>query len=277
MAQYRRGHFENTASGYCGNYAVILLEHALATGDKTALEAGIKALEFMKRFRTPRSAQTWECPLHTPDILASARLVQAYIRGYELTGKQEYLDRARAWAVSGLPFVYQWSCKPVMVYATTPVFGATNWRAPNWIGLPVEWCGYDYAYSLTMLMPYDQTLEWRQLAEGILVASEQMQYADGAYAGCVPDSFDLPTQTRRPPAINPCSVVSLRFALEGKRDSLAVAVGDMHRVVSPFPVTIRGGKARICAKQGITYQVLVDGRRLVDVASVGKDVVSLDR
>ncbi|MGA2255850.1 MAG: hypothetical protein ABSG53_14485 [Thermoguttaceae bacterium] len=124
--KFRRGHFENTASGYCGNYAVLLLEHACATGDKSTLEAGIKALEFMKRFRTPRGAQTWECPLHTPDILASARLVQAYVRGYELTGNHEYLDRARAWAITGLPFVYQWSCQPVMAYATTPVFGATN-------------------------------------------------------------------------------------------------------------------------------------------------------
>ncbi len=274
---YRRGHFEDTASGYCGNYAVILLEHAHATGDKTALAAGIRALEFMKRFRTPRSAQTWECPLHTPDILASARLVQAYVRGYELTGKREYLDCARRWAISGLPFVYQWSCKPVMVYATTPVFGATNWRAPNWIGLPVEWCGYDYAYALTMFVPYDTTLAWRQVAEGILAASEQMQYPDGEYAGCVPDSFDLPTQTRRPPAINPCAVVSLRFALEGALDSLAVAVGDKHRVVSPFPMTIHGGKASIRAKQGISYQLLVDGNRVVDMSSRGDDVVDLDR
>ncbi len=274
---YRRGHFEDTASGYCGNYAVILLEHAHATGDKTALAAGIRALEFMKRFRTPRGAQTWECPLHTPDILASARLVLAYVRGYELTGKREYLDCARRWAISGLPFVYQWSCKPVMVYATTPVFGATNWRAPNWIGLPVEWCGYDYAYALTMFVPYDTTLAWRQVAEGILAASEQMQYPDGEYAGCVPDSFDLPTQTRRPPAINPCAVVSLRFALEGALDSLAVAVGDKHRVVSPFPMTIHGGKASIRAKQGISYQLLVDGNRVVDMSSRGDDVVDLDR
>jgi len=274
--KYQRGHFEDTASGYCAAFAVLLLEHARATGDKAALEAGVKALEFMKRFRTPRGAQTWECALHTPDILGSAHLVHAYVRGYELTGKRKYLDLARKWAITGLPFVYQWTCHPVMLYATTPVLGATNWRAPNWIGLPVQWCGYDYAYALTMLVPYDKTLNWRQVAEGILIAAEQMQYPDGEFAGCVPDSFSLAEQRRNPWNINPCAIVSLRLALEGRLDALAVVAADGHRVVAPFPVAIRGGKAHIRAKEGVAYQVLVDGQRVVDVISRGEDVVPLE-
>ena len=198
------------------------------------------------------------------------------MRGYELTGDHQYLDRGRAWAITGLPFVYQWSCRPVMAYATTPVFGATNWRAQ--IGSA---CRCNGAATITptrssMLMPYDTTLEWRRLAEGILIAAEQMQHPDGPYAGCVPDSFVLDTQTRRPWTINPCAIVSLRLAIEGKLDSLAVAVGDGHRVVSPFPVAICSGKAHIRAKQGITFQVLVDGDRVVDVISRGDDTVALD-
>ena len=274
--KYQRGHFEDTASGYCAVNAVQLLEHARATGDKTALDAGVKTLEFMKRFRTPRGAQTWECALHMPDILASAHLVHAYVRGYELTGNHEYLDCARKWAITGLPFVYQWSCKPVMMYATTPVYGATNWRAPNWIGLPVQWCGYVYAYALTQLMPYDKTLDWRQLAGGILITAEQMQYPDGEFAGCVPDSFNLAEQHRNPWNINPCSIVSLRLALEGKLDALAVAIADGHRVIAPYPVTIRSGKAYVRARKGVAYQVLVDGGRVVDVQSRGEDIVPLD-
>lgn len=275
--KYQRGHFEDTASGYCGKAAVTLLEHARATGDKAALEAGLKALEFMKRFRTPRGAQTWECALHTPDILASAHLVQAYVRGYELTGNKDYLDCARKWAITGLPFVYQWSCQPVMLYATIAVFGATNWRAPNWIGLPVQWCGYDYAYALTMLAPHDKTLHWRQLAEGILIAAEQMQYPNGEFAGCVPDSFTLSEQRRNPWNINPCAIVSLRLVLEGKLDSLAVAIGGGRRVVAPFPVAIRDGKAHITARAGVNYDVLVDGSRIVPVTSRGNDVVELEK
>ncbi|MHC4403190.1 MAG: hypothetical protein ACYTG0_26310, partial [Planctomycetota bacterium] len=153
--KYARGHFEDTASGVCARPAAMLLEHARLTGDAKALEAGLRTLEYMKRFRTPRGAQVWEVPLHTPDQLASAYLVWAYVRGYELTGNEEYLRHARKWALSGVPFVYLWSRRPIMLYATPPVFGATNWRAPCWIGLPVQWVGGVYAYALTMLAPHD--------------------------------------------------------------------------------------------------------------------------
>lgn len=273
--KFRRGHFEDTASGYCASRAVELLEHARLTGDAASLQAGVKALEFMKHFRDPRGAQTWECPLHTPDILASAFLVHAYVRGYELTGQRDYLDRARAWALTGLPFVYQWSDEPTMAYATIAVFGATGWRAPNWMGLPVQWCGYVYADALTMLAPLDHTLDWKQVATGIWITAEQMQYPSGPFAGCEPDSFNLASQQRNEPAINPCALVSLGLKLEGKLDSLAVANAGGHRVVAPFPVTIEGGQARIEARPGVAYQIVLDGQRVIEVHSTGDDSISL--
>jgi hypothetical protein len=273
--KFRRGHFEDTASGYCATRAVELLEHARLTGDAASLQAGLKALEFMKHFRDPRGAQTWECPLHTPDILASAYLVHAYVRGYELTGQRDFLDRARSWAITGLPFVYQWSDEPTMAYATIAVFGATGWQAPNWMGLPVQWCGYDYAYALTMLAPHDQIMDWKRIAMGILITAEQMQYPSGQFAGCEPDSFNLANQARNGPAINPCAIVSLRLALEGKLDSLAVATGAGHRVVAPFPVSIHDDQAHIEARQGVTYEAVVDGSRIVQVNSFGVDTIPL--
>jgi hypothetical protein len=273
--EFRRGHVEDTASGYCATRAVELLEHARLTGDTASLQAGLKALEFIKHFRDPRGAQTWECPLHTPDILASAYLVRAYVRGYELTGKRDFLDRARAWAIAGLPFVYQWSEEPTMAYATIAVFGATGWRAPNWMGLPVQWCGYDYAYALTMLAPLDHSMDWKRTATGILTTAEQMQYPSGQFAGCEPDSFNLVQQARNGPAINPCAIVSLRLALEGKLDSLAVATGAGHRIVAPFPVSIHGDQAHIEGRQGVAYEVVVDGARIVHVSSLGEDSIPL--
>jgi hypothetical protein len=229
-----------------------------------------------KRFDVPRGAQTWEIPLHTPDQLASAYAVWAYVRGYELTGKKEYLAEARRWALSGVPFVYLWSRYPIMLYATPPVYGATQWKAPNWMGLPVQWVGGVYAYALTLLTPYDKTLDWNHLARGILISAEQQQYPDGKWVGLLPDSFVLASQQRNPSRINPCALVSLRLALDGRVDSLAMAYDGKHRVAAPFPVTLRDGKAQIKGQKGLTYQILVDGK-IVEVKSQGEDSVPLEQ
>ncbi len=274
--KYHRGHFEDTASGICALPARQLLEFAWLTGNQEALQGGIKTLEYMKRFHTPRGAQTWEVPLHTPDILASANLVWAYVRGYQLTGNKEFLLQARKWALSGVPFVYLWGDYPIMKYATIPVFGATNWVAPNWMGLPVQWCGLDYAYALALFAPYDKTLDWHKLAEGILIAGEQMQYPDGKFIGTLPDSFALRTQQRRPWNINPCVLISLRLLLSGQVDSLAVAADKNHRVVAPFPVEIHNEQAIIHAQKGVKYQALIDVRRIIDVTSKGMDTILLE-
>jgi hypothetical protein len=274
--EYARGHFENTASGICSAPARYLMEHAYVTGDKEALAAGCRTLDYMQRFCVPRGAQTWEVPLHTPDILASAYLVQAYVRGYELTGKPEYLAAARRWALSGVPFVYLWNRYPIMLYSTPPVYGATFWRH-SWFGLPVQWCGGVYAYALTKLAPHDKSLDWNQLARGILISAEQQQYPDGPNVGLLPDSFALAAQQRRPADINPCALVSLRLVLDGDVDFLSVASDSQHRVAAPFPLTIRDGQAHIRAKAGLKYQVIVDGQRVVDVVSKGDDVVVLEK
>jgi hypothetical protein len=202
-------------------------------------------------------------------------LVWAYVRGYELTGDEAYLKDARKWALSGVPFVYLWQQYPIMLYATPPVYGATNWRAPLWIGLPVQWVGGVYAYALTLLAPHDDTLDWNHLARGILIAGEQMQFPDGEYRGLLPDAFQLSEQQRLPARINPCALVSLRMALQGQVDSLALAFDGQDRIVAPFPVSIDAGEARIQGKPGVSYQVLINGERIVDVESEGVDVVRL--
>ncbi len=45
----------------------MLLDYARLTGDPRALAAGLRTLDYMKRFCVPRGAQVWEVPLHTPD------------------------------------------------------------------------------------------------------------------------------------------------------------------------------------------------------------------
>ena len=242
--------------------------------EKEALAAGCRTLDYMARFDVPRGAQVWEIPLHTPDQLASAYSVWACVRAFELTGKEEYLAEARRWALSGIPFTYLWTRYPIMLYSTPPVFGATNWTW-NWIGLPVQWVGGVYAYSLTLLAPHDRSLDWNHLARGILVSAEQQQYPDSEWIGLLPDSFVLRTQTRNPARINPCAIASLRMVLDGQLDSLAVAADGKHRVAAPFPVTIDDGKANVQAPAGVKYQVLVDGR-VVDVSGDSKGRIPLE-
>ncbi|MHB8969433.1 MAG: hypothetical protein ACYC3X_19925 [Pirellulaceae bacterium] len=229
----------------------------------------------MKRFDTPRGAQVWEVALHTPDQLASADLVWAYTRGYQLTGSEEYLREARRWALSGIPFTYLWSRYPIMTYATPPVYGATNWVAPNWMGLPVQWVGGVYAYALALLAPHEKSLDWNHLARGILISAQQQQYPDGANIGLLSDSFNIPLQRRQPADINPCALVSLQMVLDGQVDFLSVAVDGDRRVAAPFPVTLHEGTARIQGQAGLAYQILVDGHTILDVKSQGLDEVAL--
>jgi hypothetical protein len=272
----RPGHFEDTASAYCAEHAVLLLDFARYTGDARYREAGIKALEFIKRFRTPRGGQLWELPLHAPDLSACYWLVMAYVRGYEITGRSEYLGLAHRWALSGLPFVYQWSRFPIMAYGTVPAIGATDWTGITWIGIPVQWCGVRYACALMMLARYDPAPLWRQLATGILGAAEQMQYPDGPFSGCIPDSFDLTNQRRLPASTNPCALLYLQRLLEGQSVGLQVAAKNRHHVVSPYPLAFDGHRATISGQRGRVYQLVIDGQRIVEVNSQGTDVVEID-
>ena len=73
--------------------------------------------------------------------------------GYLLTGYGDYLQQARYWAWTGVPFVYlvNPANQNIGTYATIPVYGATNWISPVWFGLPVQWCGLAYADALYRL------------------------------------------------------------------------------------------------------------------------------
>lgn len=279
--EFKRGHFENTSSGHCGQRAFALLQHAQMTGNKDSLAAGVKTLEYMKRFRTPRGAQLWEISLHTPDIMASAWCCHAYLLGYELTGEEHYLKLARRWAITGIPFVYQWQAEgsDIMPYATISVLGATNYRKPVWIGLPVQWCGLRYANSLVEMSKYDDTVPWLHIAEGILICGQQMQYPDGEMVGCLPDVFRLEEQTRHPADINPSAMYTLEKKVRGECVGLQTAINEdgTHRVIAPFPVMFENANTvRINGQEGLQYQIVIDGRRIETIDSEGTDRIAVD-
>ncbi len=220
---YSKTHFEKHANGYAGQLVVRILEGAVLSGDKELIDKALGLLDKQTALygdTVPRGAQTWEVPLHTPDILASAHLVKVYTLGYILSGKEEYLEQARYWAWTGVPFVYLYppTSGRVGTYATIAVLGATNWVAPVWIGQPVQWCGLDYASALHLLSGCDPKGPWEKIAKGITAAGLQMSWpaTDKERGGLLPDSFLLREQIRAGPAINPGTVQAHLSELYGK-------------------------------------------------------------
>lgn len=205
--------------GTCAGPAYNLWRYARLTGDPQAIAAGEKALRFMRRFRVPRGAQGWECPLYEPDILAAAYAILAYTEAYRATGNQEWLRDAEYWAESGLPFIYAWRLpdKPGMLHATIPVIGSTFYTH-SWLGLPVQWCGLVYAYGLNHLAdcPSSRSELWRKIAYGVTVSGAYQQFDfDDERAGTYPDSYNLWTGARNAAYINPEDIAVNLLALRG--------------------------------------------------------------
>lgn len=211
-----------------------LFNAALFSGDQELIKAALKSLRQLDRYdgTVPRGAQTWEIPLHTPDILASAHLARAYSLGFQLTGDETFRDRADYWAWTGVPFVYlrNPTHQPIGPYATTSVLGATHWQAPVWIGLPVQWCGAVYADALVT-----QRGDLFPLAELIASSAMQQVYPLGTpHRGLLPDSFNLRTQSRNVSDINPGTLLPLAMRIEGSGEAYQVhcrKLGEGHLVL----------------------------------------------
>jgi len=227
------GQAGDSVLGLCAHHAAGMLRYARITGDRDALAAGEKALRFMEQFRVPRGAQTWECPLYEPDILAAAYAVRACHDAWRVTGNPRWLHDAVYWAETGVPFIYLWTLpdKPMMLGAAIPVFGSTFYTH-SWLAVPVQWCGLVYAYHLfhlaedlahAPLPPTESPLplalqlkpaDWRRLVELITVSGLHQQYADGPRIGTYPDSISE-FERRNPAFLNPEDVMVNVLALQG--------------------------------------------------------------
>jgi len=220
---YSKTHFAKHANGLAGRDMAGILEGAALSADKELIGEALQLLDKQTALyadTVPRGAQTWEVPLHTPDILASAHMVKAYTLGYMISGRQEYLDQAKYWAWTGVPFVYLHAptSGQVGAYSTIAVLGATNWKAPLWLGRPVQWCGLVYCSALHLLSEFDPDGPWEKIARGITVTGLQMSWpqSDEERQGLLPDFFDLRAQIAAGPAINPGTVQAHLAELYGK-------------------------------------------------------------
>jgi hypothetical protein len=203
--------------GTCAGPAYRALKFARVSTDSEALDAGLRALEYMRRFDVPRGAQTLEVPLRAPDVLAAAHAVLAYLEGYNMTRNRDHLDDAVRWARAGLPFVYMWNDPdmPHMRYASIPVFGATQ-LTDSWFGRPAQRNGLDYAYALLKLSEHDGTLPWRKIATGITVSAMHQQQDNGEYAALYPDSYDLVNTSKAATLLNPSGILRNVLTLIGE-------------------------------------------------------------
>jgi hypothetical protein len=269
---YGKTHWAPDANGLTAAVLQSLFDDVLFSNNRGLRDLALRHLRSLGKFRdtVPRGAQTWEIPLHTPDILASAYLVRVYTMGYELTQDPDFLEQARYWAWTGVPFVYLSppTTKPVGVYSTIPVLGATAWVAPNWIGLPVQWCGLVYADALHRFVRHDPTGPWKQIADGIAAAGIQHTYPldDADYRGLLPDSYNLRPQSRNGPAINPATLLApavrlleqpalYDFAALARHGLLVHAPGeiaDREERVDGVRFTVKGWSAK-------PYRVLING------------------
>ena len=205
--------------GTCAPTVRMLLKHARVTGDTQSLEAGVKGLKYMENFKVPRGAQTWECPLYAPDLLAAAHAVGAYVEAYEITSEKKCLERAEGWAMAGLPFLYHWHLpdRPGMRFGSIPVFGSSLYTHP-WFGVPVQWNGLVYAYALQHLAQHtaeNQSQFWSKVAEGITVSAMHQQWTEGELKGTYPDGLYNCCTEGRGPHINPEDIMVNLYALRG--------------------------------------------------------------
>ncbi|MFQ5811033.1 MAG: hypothetical protein ACE5JM_15550, partial [Armatimonadota bacterium] len=257
--------------GVTGSRVPSLQRAALVTADPELVAAFMRTVEYCDGFTVPRGAQTWELAVHTPDIMASADGVEIYLAAYQLTGEREYLERARHWAVSGLPFIFFWDDPNVAAlhFSTIPVFGATHYRG-SWFGRPVQWCGLDYAKSLIRLSRFqeelpEESIPWQRIAEGVLRSAMIQQYADGPLRGCYPDFWLFHDDRGDGPAINPQLILAnlwMQHDYDPDVRTVVVPVGGTRAHVSALAhvsAEARGDTLEIRSKRsaGVTVAFIV--------------------
>lgn len=256
-----------TNVGICATHLLPIASYVLVTRAPRAVRALLKGLAAMRRFQIPAGAQVWECPLDEPDILAAAQAIRVELAGYLVTGRRRYLRRAVHWAWTGVPFVYQWRPpdRPIMLGATTPVFGSSffGW---SWMGRPVQWNGLAYANSLLKLAPYDRSLDWRRLAASITHCGIQEQSLQVANLGCYPDSYHLLSNGPFPPWLNPSVILTNLWELKqgpcAYPTSLVWAHGAVRwMVTSGAPCSGRAARGvlhlRITPRRGLVSRLII--------------------
>lgn len=260
----------DSSSGWTGQRAAQVGRFATLTLQPRARESLLRSLRYLATQRRPEGAQTWELPLHVPDLLTAAHALEAYLHAYTLTGDTAMLTQARLWALRGTPFIYLWHTleKPIMRGASIPVFGATWLSQQPWFGVAVQWNGLVYARALYRLAPLEDTHDWKRLADTItLCAVQQQEWVSDRRAsreGFYPDAFSIPQNTEEytwdlnPRLLAPCIAGRLGFAIE------------------PLTQVVRAeGRTLACTAPGLQAATLENDILRVQLAAPASDLPAL--
>jgi len=215
--------------GQAASASYRMLRAARMTGDTILAVQAFEAMQQMEQYEVPRGAQMWECPLYQPDILAAAYAIRAYCEAYRLTGEERYLDHARYWARTGLPFIYMWDLEgyPTMRGNVISVIGSTFYTH-SWLGLPVVWCGLVYAYALQDLAEVQGAgaqgaFDWPRIAQMVTTSAMWQQYTEGPSKGTYPDSWNMVKNKPNPADISPENIFMNEFRLRGQSPEIRCA------------------------------------------------------
>ena len=238
--------------GLCAVNALPILQHALATGDPVSVRSGLKALQGMMRFDVPAGSQTWEVHKDIPDIYAAAVATDCYRIGYQLTGERRWLERARYWARTGLPFLYSYqvagtgpgmncvipepkagnpnpsvkgaypgtrvfmdATRHPTPYGSIPVFG-TSFYVVTWFGNLVQWCGLCWAQSVQALLRHVEDPTLRLAVAGVVASGCNQTFDKAPVTGLLPDTWHLGSNTILPAFISPIRLEGPLRALLGE-------------------------------------------------------------
>ncbi len=217
------------SQGITAGKTASLLEYALLANDPAALAAGLRGIEDMNRYTVPYVYDNDECP-PSPSLHGSYFGMRACLIAYRMTQDKAYLDQARKWAMTGLPFVYLWSFGPrnvdfgqvhtaekhfvrgnelyenterdPMLYGALYGYGSSQYMH-HWYGLLVQWIGLKYAEDLVRMAKYDSSFPWETLSEGLVSSGMWQTFDVKPFAGYFPDAFSVERWAPSGPAFSP--------------------------------------------------------------------------
>ncbi len=225
------------SQGISARRASEVLEYALLANDPAALAAGLRGIEDMNRYTVPYVYDNDECP-QAPSLHGSYCGMRACLLAYRITENPTYLEQAKRWAKTGLPFVYMWSFGPrevetghihaekkfflkgkdlykntkrdPMLYGALYGYGSSQYMFP-WYGVLVQWIGFEYAEDLARLAKYDTSFPWKTVSDGLISSAMWQAFDKKPYAGYFPDAFSTERWMPSGPAFSPAALMETMF------------------------------------------------------------------